>query len=224
MPDEAGDDYERRYMQPGERLLYREKVVSRGAFRISLVFGVVFGVAGLATIAAAALGAIPGPVAIAGVASAAFAAFMVVAGAAFSVFRTMVTGGHLHVHFGWAKRKIPIEAIDEVKVVTLKGFKQGKVSMGLDGVVRTWVGNSQGGRGVEVHYREGARRHVLTIGSETPERFVEAIGSTRAGAATPVRVAAGAAGDAAAQAEAEAIAAEAEAVAGEAEARQATRR
>lgn len=219
MLDEAGDDYERQYMQPGERLLYREKVVSRSSFALSLVFGVVFGVPGLAVIAAAALGAIPGPVAIAGVASAAFAAFMVIAGAAFSVSRAMVTGGHLHVHFGWAKRKIPIEAIDEVKLVTLQGIKRGKVSVGLDGVVRTWVGNSQGGRGVEVHYREGARKHVLTIGSETPERFVEALGSTRAGAATPVRVAAGAAVDAAAQAEAEAIATEAEA-----EARRATRR
>jgi hypothetical protein len=219
MSDLGGDEYERKYMQPGDRLLHREKVVSREAFLLSLVFGLVFGVAGLGVVAAAAAGAIPGPIAVAGGVSAAFAAFMVFAGAAFSVYRAMVTNGHLHVHFGWAKREVPMDAIDQVKVVAINGFKQGKVSMGLDGVVRTWAGTAKGGRAVEVQYRDGARRHVLTIGSETPERLAEAIQSARSVSAAQVRVAVGP--SSAAAAEAEALA---EATAGESEAASRARR
>lgn len=173
---EGGDDaYERRYMQPGERVVWREKVVSRGASVASVIFGVVFGGLGLALAGAAALGALPLPLLAPGLASLALGVFMAVAGVAFSVFRSMVTPSHAHVHFGWARRKIPMEAIEVVSAVTIRGYHQGKVSIGLDGTVRSWAGNASSGRGVEIAYREGTRRHVLTVGSEDPDGFVRAI-------------------------------------------------
>jgi hypothetical protein len=81
----------------------------------------------------------------------------------------------VHVHFGWARRKIPMEAIEAVSAIRIRGYHQGKVTVGLDGKVRTWVGNATSGRGVEIHYRDGMRRHVLTVGSEDPEAFVRAV-------------------------------------------------
>ncbi len=189
------DEYEKRYMDPGEEVLFREKVTSRGAFIVAIVFLVVFGAVGLALIGAGAAGAVPPGVGLgAGSLAALFAAFMGIAGVMFSVFRAMVTGSNVHVHFGWAKRKIRLSAIESIHAMRLKGFKQGKVSVGLDGVVRTWVGNSPSGRGVEITYREeSGRKHVLTIGSDDADRFVETVERARAGTpttdATPVRVA-----------------------------------
>ena len=187
------DEYEKRYMDPDEQVLFREKVASRGAFLAAIVFLVVFGGFGLALIGAGAVGAMPLGLGLGvGSLAALFGAFMGVAGAMFSVFRAMATGSNVHVHFGWAKRKIPLSAIESIHATVLKGFKQGKVSVGLDGVVRTWVGNSPSGRGVEITYREeSGRKHVLTIGSDEADRFVETVERARAGTTTdaaPVRV------------------------------------
>jgi len=184
------DEYEQRYMEAGERVLFREKVVSKAAFAVSKVFLAVFGLVGLALMLAGAVGAMPlaagfgagAPLAVLGVA-------MAVLGAMFSVFRSMVTTSHLHIHFGWSKRRIPHAAIEVARVVKLVGFRQGKVSIGLDGVVRTWVGQSASGRGVEVTYHEpGARTHVITVGSDDAEGYLAALERAR-GAAGP-RVAA----------------------------------
>lgn len=195
MSGDPNDEYERRYMAPGESVRFREKVVSRAAFGLSVAFAAVFGLVGLVVLGAAAFGSsrAGGGIAV-GAISVAFAAFMGLSGIMFSVFRTMVTGSHVHVHFGWARRKIPMGAIHDARVVTLQGSRRGKVSIGLDGVVRTWVGNSKSGRGVELTYQiEGERKQVITIGSEDPERFVETIERSRAvgsGIAAPkVRVA-----------------------------------
>lgn len=184
MSGDAPDEYERRYMDPGETVRFREKVVSRTAFGVSVVFAAVFGLAGLVALGAFALGLAPAAVGLgAGASALAFAAFMGVTGVMFSVFRAVVSDSNVHVHFGWAKRKIPMGAILSARAVPLRGFKQGKVSMGLDGVVRTWVGNSESGRGLELTYRiEGARKHVLTIGSDDPERFLRAIEAARSAA------------------------------------------
>jgi hypothetical protein len=206
------DEYVRRYMEPGEAAVFREKVVSKTAFGLSIAFAATFGLVGLFALGAAALGSVPMAAGLgAGLPSIAFAAFMGITGILFSVFRTIVTGSHVHVHFGWAKRKIPMAAIQSVEAVTLRGFKQGKVSMGVDGVVRTWVGNSQSGRGVEITYQqEGQRKHVLTVGSEDAEGFASAVQKARAaasgGEAVRLRVADRARDEAA---EAEAIEAEA---------------
>lgn len=187
MSGDTPDEYERRYMDPGETVRFREKVVSRKAFGLSVAFAAVFGVVGLVALGAAALGVVPAAVGLgAGAPAVAFAAFMAVTGVMFSVFRAMVSDSHVHVHFGWAKRKIPMGAILSARVVPLTGLKQGKVSLGLDGVVRTWVGNSASGRGLELTYQiEGERKHVLTIGSEDPERFLRAIDHARS---TAVRI------------------------------------
>lgn len=185
MSGEAEDAYEKRYMDPGERVLFREKVVSRAAFRVSVIFAVVFGLAGVAGLASLAVPTLPTVAALGavfGVLSLAFAALMGGLGVLFSVFRSLVTGSHLHVHFGWTKKKIPLSQIDAVRVVPIHGLRQGKVSLGLDGVVRTWVGTASSGRGVEIAYQpEGGRKHVLTIGSDDPERFVEALERSRTG-------------------------------------------
>ena len=197
------DEYERRYMDPAERLLYREKVVSRTAFRVSIAMSVIFGVLGLVAIVAA-----PPVAALAyGLPSIALAALMGVLGVMFSVFRVMITSSHLHVHFGWAKRKIPMDAIRSVTAVRLQGLRQGKVKIGLDGVARTWVGNASSGRGVEITYQDGKRKHVLTIGSDRPEQFVETIERARRGESTGMRIA----GEATQGEAAEDVAAEAEA-------------
>jgi hypothetical protein len=176
------DEYEKRYMDPGERVVFREKVVSRTAFRVSVIFGLVFGLVGLGLVGASAIGAMAAAGGFAlGALSILFATMMGVLGVMFSVFRTMITTENVHVHFGWAKRKIPFSAIESVRSMTLSGFKQGKVSIGLDGVVRTWVGNSVSGRGVELTYREpGGRKHVMTIGSEDADRFAETVERARA--------------------------------------------
>src|SRR5688500_18813877 len=143
---EEMDEYEQRYMQPGEQVLFREKVASRGAFIGAMIFLLVFGVAGLAVVGAGVADAmLLAPALAVGLVCALFGAFMGVAGVMFSVFRTMVTGSNLHVHFGWTKRKIPLSAIESIHAMKLKGFKQGKVQIGLDGVVRTWVGNLPSG-------------------------------------------------------------------------------
>jgi hypothetical protein len=201
------DDYERRYMDPGERVIFREKIVSRTAFGVSVAFALVFGLVGLLALGAVAFGAVPAAAGVGfGAPFVVLGAFMGITGVMFSVFRVMVTASHVHVHFGWAKRKIPMDAIGKVCAVRLRGFKQGKVSMGLDGVVRTWVGNSQSGRGVEIHYQDGARKHVLTIGSEQPEQFVETIerarSATSRGDTARVRIGQRAADEAAAEEEA----------------------
>ena len=191
-PDTTSDEYERRYMQPGESVLFREKVVSQTAFRLSVAFMLIFGLVGIAALVAGAAGATPlAPALGLGIPFALFGAMMGVLGVMFSVFRVMVTGAHVHVHFGWSKRKIPLSAIDSIRAITLQGFKQGKVSVGLDGVVRTWVGNSRSGQGVEITYRDGERKHVLTIGSEEAERFVATVerGRVASGAGSNVRVA-----------------------------------
>jgi hypothetical protein len=184
MAGEDVDEYERRYMRPGERVLFRDKLVSRGAFHVSIVFAVVFGLAGLLAAAAALLGAAPLPVLIPSLAALAFAIFMGVGGAAFSVARTMLSATDLHVHFGWAKRKIPLDTIDAVSAVTTQGFKQGKVSVGLDGVVRTWTSTSASRRAAEIAYRDGKRRHILTIGSDRADALCAAIERARAAVTT----------------------------------------
>lgn len=190
------DEYEQRHMDPDERVLFREKVVSRAAFLVAVVFLAVFGLVGLALIGAGAAGIVPAALGVSiGAVSAAFGAMMGVLGAMFSVYRSMVTTSHVHVHFGWVKRRIAFSAIESVRAIRLQGFKQGKVSIGLDGIVRTWVGKSSSGRGVEITYQEpGARKHVITIGSEDADQYVATIERARAGAtaasATPVRVAA----------------------------------
>lgn len=176
------DEYEQRYMQPGEQVLFREKIASRSAFVVSLIFLAAFGLVGLSMIGAGVAGAMPTALGVlVGLVSTAFAAFMGITGVMFSVFRTMVTGSNVHVHFGWAKRKIPLSAISSIVAVKLKGFKQGKVQIGLDGVVRTWVGSAPSGRGIQIAYQtEGGLKHVMTMGSEDPERLVEAVEAARA--------------------------------------------
>lgn len=178
------DDYEQRYMAPDERVVFREKIVSRRAFAVAKVFLAVWGSLGLALVAAAAAGAMPLAIGLgAGLPALLLGITMAVLGAMFSVFRSMVTTSHLHVHFGWVKRRVPFSAIEGVRPVALVGFRQGKVSLGVDGVVRTWVGQSSSGRGVEVTYHEpGSRKHVLTIGSDDAEGYVAAIERGRAGA------------------------------------------
>ena len=176
------DEYEQRYMQPGEHVLFREKLASRGAFIVSMIFLAAFGIAGLAMIGGGIAGTMPPALGIGvGLFTTLFAAFMGITGVMFSVFRTMLTDTNVHIHFGWTKRKIPLSAITSIRAITLKGIKRGKVQIGLDGVVRTWVGNSPSGRGVEIAYRlEGGLKHLLTIGSEEAERFVETVESARA--------------------------------------------
>lgn len=179
------DEYEQRYMDPGERVLFREKVVSRTAFKASVAFALIFGLVGLVALGSAAVTG--GAAATAGVAFGApfvaLGALMGVLGVMFSVFRVMVTGPHVHVHFGWSKRKIPMGAIQAVQAVQLRGFRQGKVSMGMDGVVRTWVGHAGSGRGVEITYQmEGARKHILTIGSDVADELARTIERARAAA------------------------------------------
>ena len=129
------DEYEKRYMDVGEQIVFREKVVSRAAFRISLVFAFVFGLVGLGLVAIAFAGIMAAFGFAFGGLSILFAVTMGVLGAMFSVFRTMVTTENVLVHFGWVKRKIPFSSIESVRSITLSGFRQGKVSMGLDGVV-----------------------------------------------------------------------------------------
>jgi hypothetical protein len=178
------DDYARRYMLPGERLLFGEKIVSRGVFKATMVLCTTMGLIGLvATVIGFAGPAGSAPALGIGLPFIATSALLAGLSVLFSVFRSMITTSHLQVHFGWAKRKVPLEAIEKVAVVTLQGVKQGKVSMGFDGVVRTWVGTpSAGGRGVEVTYQVGKRKHVLTIGSDDAERFAETLQRARASA------------------------------------------
>lgn len=177
------DEYEQKYMEPNERVLFREKVVSRSAFAVAIVFLAVFGAVGLALVAAAIFGVLPLAVGLgAGAPLVLLGVTMAVLGAMFSVYRSMVTTSHLHIHFGWTKRRVAHSAIEAVRVVTLEGFRQGKVSIGLDGIVRTWVGQSASGRGVEVTYREpGARTHVVTIGSEHTDDYAAELERARTG-------------------------------------------
>jgi len=173
----SDDEYEKRYMLPGESIVAREKVVSRGAFRISLIFLGVFGLGGLVALIAMLLASAPLPLILGScVPMILLGVAMGVLGAMFSVYRVMVTATHLHVHFGWAKKKIPMSAISEAREVESKGFKQGKVSVGLDGVVRTVVGTSKSRRAVEVTYQEeGGRKNIMTIGLEDPQRILSAL-------------------------------------------------
>ncbi len=177
---EAVDEYERRYMSVDERLVYREKVVSRGVFRATMGLAAFFGIGGAAAPIIAASAGAPELAALAfGVPFLLLGGLMSVGSVLFSVFRIIVTSAHLHVHFGWVKKKVPLEAISRVSIVTPNGIHQGKVSIGLDGIVRTWVGVAKSGRAVEVAYEDGGRKHVLTIGSEEPERFAAALEQTR---------------------------------------------
>ena len=131
--DAATDEYEQRYMQPGESVLFREKIVSRTAFGLSVAFMAIFGLVGLVSLIAAAIGALPPAVGLGfGAPPLLFGVVMGVLGAMFSVFRVMVTASNVHVHFGWSKRKIPFAAIRSIRAVTLEGVRQGKVSIGLD--------------------------------------------------------------------------------------------
>lgn len=179
------DEYARQYMLPGERLLYGEKVASRGVFKTMLVMCSIFAFLG---IGAMAIGLAAGPgamgITVGGGMFLLTALLLGPMGVLFSVFRSMVTSSHLQVHFGWAKRKVPFDAIEQVKIIALQGIHQGKVKIGLDGVVRTWVGTPDSGRAVEVTYQDGKRKHVLTIGSEDPERFAQVLQQARAAAGT----------------------------------------
>lgn len=176
------DAYEQRYMQPGEAVLFREKITTRAAFVVSMIFLGVFGLTGLVFLGAGVADRMPAALGFGvGLVSILFAAFMGVTGVMFSVFRTMITGSNVHVHFGWAKRKIALSAIESIQTIASKGLKQGKVQVGLDGVVRTWVGRAPSGRAVEIAYtEEGGRKHVLTVGSDDAERFVETVERARA--------------------------------------------
>lgn len=176
------DEYEQRYMQPGEAVLFREKITTRAAFVVSMIFLGVFGLSGLALLGAGVADRLPPALGFGvGLVSILFAAFMGVTGVMFSVFRTMITGSNVHVHFGWAKRKIALSAIESIQATASKGLKQGKVQIGLDGVVRTWVGRAPSGRAVEIAYtEEGGRKHVLNVGSDDAERFVETVERARA--------------------------------------------
>jgi hypothetical protein len=187
------DDYARRYMLPGERLLFGEKVVSRGVFKATMVLCGTMGLIGLAATAVGLLGPAGSAPALAlGLPFVATSALLAGLSVLFSVFRSMITTSHLQVHFGWAKRKVPLEAIEHIAIVPYLGARQGKVSMGFDGVVRTWVGTPSSGRGVEVTYQVGSRKHVLTIGSDDVTRFAEVLQQARAaatGAATAAETA-----------------------------------
>ncbi|MEJ7735163.1 MAG: hypothetical protein WKG00_38995 [Polyangiaceae bacterium] len=177
------DDYARRYMLPGERLLFGEKIVSRGIFKTTMVLCATLALVGLVASLIGLVGpAGSGPGLALGIPFIGVSALLAALSVLFSVFRSMVTTSHLQVHFGWAKRKVPLQAIENIAIVPYVGAKQGKVSMGFDGVVRTWVGTPSSGRGVEVTYLGGKRKHVLTIGSDDVERFAEALQQARAAA------------------------------------------
>jgi hypothetical protein len=186
------DDYARRYMLPGERLLFGEKLVSRSVFQATMVLCGVLGLIGLAATAVGLFGP-PGSTAALGLGIPFIATSAILAplSVLFSVIRSMITTSHLQVHFGWAKRKVPFDAIQKIAIVPYVGAKQGKVSMGFDGVVRTWVGTPSSGRGVEVTYQDDKRKHVLTIGSDDAARFAEALQQARATATGVVESASG---------------------------------
>jgi hypothetical protein len=97
----------------------------------------------------------------------------------FSVARTMVTEEHVHVHAGWARRKIPQTAIESARAFRQEGFKQGKVSVGLDGVVRTVVSTSSSRNAIEIVANERGRRHILTVGTDDPQGFLASVARSR---------------------------------------------
>ena len=182
MSNAARDEYAQRYMSPGESVLFREKVVSHAAFRISVFFALVFGLGGLVALALGAAGAMPLGIGLgAGAPSLVFGVLMGILGVMFSVFRVMITGSNVHVHFGWTKRKIPLSTIQSIGVKELVGLRQGKVQIGLDGVVRTTpqaAGLADTLRALD--RKVAARGHSLTgVEHQVGEDLSELTGSAR---------------------------------------------
>jgi hypothetical protein len=183
------DDYERRFMRPGERVVFREKIVAKGAFKVGLALAAAFALTGIGLGAAAALGVLPALLLTFSAINLALAAFFGVSAPMFSVARTMVTEEHVHVHAGWARRKIPQTAIESVRAFRQEGFKQGKVSVGLDGVVRTVVSTSSSRNAIEIVANERGRRHILTVGTDDPQGFLASLAASRVRVAPPHEVA-----------------------------------
>lgn len=173
------DDYERRFMAPDERVAFREKIVSKVAFNVGLALALGFALLGAALAVAGALATPGAPFFVGGALNVVLAAFFAVTAAMFSVTRTMITDERVHVHFGWVKRKIPRASIISVKAVKQSGFKQGKVSIGVDGVVRTVASTSSSRNAIEIETVEDGRRHVLTVGTDDPEGFLAALDPAR---------------------------------------------
>jgi hypothetical protein len=181
------DEYEKRYMDTNERVMFREKLVGKGMFIFSLVFGLVFAVVGLGAFIAGLAGALPMALGLGlGVPFGIFGAFMAVAGVLFAVHRIMVTDSNVHAHYGWSKRRIPVSFIESAKKVQPNTYRQGKVTMGLDGVVRSYVANSPSRPAVEITYQiPGERKRVLTVGSDHADDFVSSIEHARSASVAP---------------------------------------
>ncbi len=175
----AMDEYEQRFMAPGERIIFREKIVAKGAFTVGLVLALGFALLGGGLAIAGAFVTQGAPLLVGGALNVGLAAFFAVTSAMFSVTRTMITDEHVHVHFGWAKRKIARASIVSVKAVKQLGFKQGKVSIGVDGVVRTVASTSSSRNAIEIETVEEGRRHVLTVGTDDPDGFLAALDAAR---------------------------------------------
>ena len=173
------DDYERRFMTPGERVVLREKIVAKSAFKVGLALASAFALTGIGLGVAAALGVLPPLLLTFAAINVVLAAFFGVSAPMFSVTRTMVTEEHVHVHSGWARRKILQTAIESARAFRQEGFKQGKVSLGLDGVVRTVVSTSSSRNAIEIVANEGGRRHILTVGTDDPQGFLGSLASSR---------------------------------------------
>ncbi|MDP3278691.1 MAG: hypothetical protein Q8Q09_26105 [Deltaproteobacteria bacterium] len=162
-------------MAPGERVLFREKIVAKGAFTAGLILAFGFALTGIGLGVAGALGELPALLLTFAAINLVLAALFAVTAAMFSVTRTMITEEHVHVHFGWAKRKILRTAIASVNAVQQQGFKQGKVSIGLDGAVRTVASTSASRNAIEIETNEDGRKHVLTVGTDDPEGFLKSL-------------------------------------------------
>lgn len=130
------------------------------------------------------------------------APILIVVGLLLSVLRVTVTRSHLHVQLGLWGPKIAIADITRITATDYPVMRYGGwgIRLGADG---SWAYSTPGGtgRGVRVEYRVDGRDKAIFVSTDEADEIARVVTELQGGAATGVRVEAGASpGDASGEA------------------------
>lgn len=159
------DEYEEKFMAPGEKVIYRDKMSMHPGFHIALLTLVIGAVVALAlTGAPVAITALPLLVGLA-------------AWASMMTLRTTVSEENVHVHYGIFGPTIPIEKIQSVEPVEYSWIKYGGWGVRYSIWDNSWAYNMIGdkGRAVELKYDKNGKTRKVLVASNEPVLLADSI-------------------------------------------------
>ena len=176
------DQYEADYMTSGDRIVHRDKRVSRGMAAILAIWGpFCWGLALLIGLGnATASKPVPAaslPYVVAGIVALGFA--FIFMGVAFSVLRSVVSKDELHVKYGLWGPTIPLRNIHSCTVTDYDWTKFGGWGIRRSMSDNSWAYVPGPGQVVEVQYEEDGEKRTIQIGADNALKLAKEINAAR---------------------------------------------